>query len=102
MPISCPPMDGAALGLPNDVAAGIFAFLVENDISLSELIEALALCRKVKELETTKPMVYNALMDMLNKYQGYTAPAAAKIAKDKVPVVKPQIKKNIRRSKKSR
>lgn len=94
-------MDGAALGLPKDVAVGIFDFLVENDKSLDEVIEALALCRKVKELETSEPLVYNALMDMLNQYLGYVSPAS-KIGSIVGPVVKSKINKKVSRAKKSK
>ncbi|BAI62459.1 hypothetical protein MCP_2387 [Methanocella paludicola SANAE] len=98
-------MDGAALGLPKDVAVGIFDFLVDNDKSLDEVIEALALCRKVKELETSEPLVYNALMDMLNKYLGYVSLAVSPASKKGSivgPAAKTKINKKVSRAKKSK
>ena len=47
---SCPPMDGTVHSLDPDIAQAILNFLVDNDLSMKELMEALVICHKVDGL----------------------------------------------------
>lgn len=42
-------MDGTVRSMDPSIAADILYFLVDNDLSMQELLEALVICRKVKD-----------------------------------------------------
>lgn len=65
MPISCPPMDGTVDDADPVIAQGILKFLVENDMTLMEVIESLVICKKVEGLDA---QVKLTLYEMRDEY----------------------------------